>query len=51
MNEFMKIAIEEAEIGIKNGDGGSFGCVIVKDGHCRARSQSGRKTKRSDLAR
>lgn len=32
MNEFMKIAIEEAENGIKNGDGGPFGCVIVKDG-------------------
>ncbi len=28
----MKIAIEEAEIGIKNGDGGPFGCVIVKGG-------------------
>lgn len=32
MNKFMKIAIEEAEIGIKKGDGGPFGCVIVKGG-------------------
>ncbi len=28
----MKIAIEEAYEGIKNGDGGPFGAVIVKDG-------------------
>lgn len=32
MNEFMKLAIEEAEKGINNGEGGPFGCVIVKDG-------------------
>ena len=32
MNEFMKIAIEEARIGIKKGHGGPFGSVIVKDG-------------------
>lgn len=32
MNEFMKIAIEEARKGIKKGDGGPFGSVIVKDG-------------------
>lgn len=32
MNEFMKIAIEEAREGINNGHGGPFGCVIVKDG-------------------
>lgn len=30
--EFMKLAIEEAQTGIKNGDGGPFGAVIVKDG-------------------
>ena len=32
MNEYMKNAIEEAEIGIKNHHGGPFGAVIVKDG-------------------
>ncbi|MCR5078864.1 MAG: nucleoside deaminase [Bacilli bacterium] len=28
----MKLAIEEAKVGIHAGDGGPFGCVIVKDG-------------------
>lgn len=32
MNKFMKIAIQEAEKGILNNDGGPFGCVVVKDG-------------------
>ena len=32
MNEYMKAAIEEAESGIHAGDGGPFGCVIVKNG-------------------
>lgn len=32
MNEYMKAAIEEAERGIHAGEGGPFGCVIVKDG-------------------
>ncbi len=32
MNEFMKLAIEEAKVGIEHNDGGPFGCVIVKDG-------------------
>lgn len=32
MNEFMKRAIEEAREGIKYGDGGPFGAVIVKNG-------------------
>jgi len=32
MNPFMKIAIEEAQNGIRSGHGGPFGCVIVKDG-------------------
>ena len=32
MNKFMKIAIDEAKIGIKEGHGGPFGAVIVKDG-------------------
>ena len=30
--EFMELAVEEAREGIKNGDGGPFGAVIVKDG-------------------
>ena len=32
MNEYMKIAVEEARYGISEGHGGPFGCVIVKDG-------------------
>ena len=32
MNVYMKLAIEEAREGIKNGHGGPFGSVIVKDG-------------------
>lgn len=31
-NEFMTEAIKEAYLGIKNKEGGPFGCVIVKDG-------------------
>jgi guanine deaminase len=31
MNKFMDEAIDEALNGIHNGDGGPFGCVIVKD--------------------
>lgn len=31
-HEFMREAIKEAYIGIQNGHGGPFGCVIVKDG-------------------
>ena len=32
MNRFMKVAIEEAKIGIHNGHGGPFGAVVVKNG-------------------
>lgn len=32
MNEYMKLAIEEARSGILAGDGGPFGSIIVKDG-------------------
>lgn len=32
MNKFMQEAIKEAKLGIENGHGGPFGCVIVKDG-------------------
>lgn len=31
MNKFMKAAIDEAYVGVANGHGGPFGCVIVKD--------------------
>lgn len=31
MNNFMKAAIDEAYMGVDNGHGGPFGCVIVKD--------------------
>lgn len=31
-NAFMQAAVEEARIGIYNGDGGPFGSVVVKDG-------------------
>ena len=32
MDRFMKIAIDEARLGINAGHGGPFGCVIVKGG-------------------
>ena len=32
MNKFMKLAISEAEHGIRHGHGGPFGAIIVKDG-------------------
>lgn len=32
MNEYMRAAVEEARAGIRAGEGGPFGCVIVKDG-------------------
>jgi len=32
MNQFMKLAIEEARKGFNRNDGGPFGAVIVKDG-------------------
>lgn len=31
MNQYMKLAVEEAENGIRAGHGGPFGCVIVKE--------------------
>ncbi len=40
MNEFMKIAVEEASQGMKNNDGGPFGAVIVKDGEIIARAHN-----------
>ena len=32
MNEFMKIAVEEAGKGLKRNDGGPFGAVVVRNG-------------------
>jgi guanine deaminase len=32
MNQYMQMAIEEAEKGIRDGEGGPFGAVIVRDG-------------------
>ena len=40
MNEFMKIANEEAKIGMNKGHGGPFGAVIVKDGKIIAKTHN-----------
>lgn len=40
MNKYMKMAIEEAFIGMRKGDGGPFGAVIVKDGEVIARAHN-----------
>ena len=40
MNKFMKAAISEAYKGIKKGEGGPFGSVIVKDGRIVARGHN-----------
>jgi len=40
MNKFMKEAIKEALKGIRNGHGGPFGCVIVKDNKIIARGHN-----------
>lgn len=40
MNPYMKTAIEEAQRGIRAGDGGPFGCVIVKDGEIVGRGHN-----------
>lgn len=40
MNKFMKIAVEEAFIGMRKGEGGPFGAVIVKDGEVIARAHN-----------
>ena len=39
-HEFMQMAIEEAREGIRQGDGGPFGCVIVKDGEVVAKGHN-----------
>ena len=40
MNKFMKAAVDEARVGVKRGDGGPFGAVIVKDGEIVACSHN-----------
>lgn len=40
MTEFMKIALEEAYAGIRAGDGGPFGAVVVKDGEIVGRGHN-----------
>lgn len=40
MNKFMRMAINEARKGIKNGHGGPFGAVIVKDGEVIAKGHN-----------
>lgn len=38
--EFMRLAIEEARTGIRNGHGGPFGSIIVKDGEIVGRGHN-----------
>lgn len=40
MNRFMKLAIDEAQKGIRNKEGGPFGAVIVKDGEVVGRGHN-----------
>lgn len=40
MNEYMRLAVEEARYGIKKGHGGPFGCVIVKDDKVLAKAHN-----------
>ncbi len=40
MNKYMKMAIEEARLGIEKGHGGPFGSVIVKNGEVVARGHN-----------
>ncbi len=40
MNEYMKVAIDEAKKGISSRDGGPFGAVIVKDGEIIAKGHN-----------
>ena len=39
-NKYMQAAIAEAQQGIRNGEGGPFGCVIVKDGEIVGRGHN-----------
>jgi guanine deaminase len=40
MNKYMQAAVEEAFKGMRKGDGGPFGAVIVKDGEIIARAHN-----------
>ena len=40
MNKFMKMAIDEARKGIKEGHGGPFGAVVVKNGEVVAKGHN-----------
>lgn len=40
MNQYMKLAIEEARKGIHDGHGGPFGAVVVKDGQVIGRGHN-----------
>lgn len=40
MNKFMFLAIEEAQNGIRNGEGGPFGTIIIKDGEVVGRGHN-----------
>ena len=40
MNKYMRMAINEAKKGIRNGHGGPFGAVIVKDGEVIAKGHN-----------
>jgi guanine deaminase len=40
MNRFMKLVAKEAETGLKKGDGGPFGAIIVKDGKIIAKAHN-----------
>ncbi len=40
MNEYMKIALDEATYGVRKQHGGPFGCVIVKDGKVIAKTHN-----------
>lgn len=40
MNKYMQVAVEEAFTGMRKGDGGPFGAVIVKDGQIIAQAHN-----------
>ncbi len=40
MEKWMRIAYDEAKAGIESGDGGPFGCIIVKEGRIVARGHN-----------
>lgn len=40
MNKFMKLALNEAQLGVEKGHGGPFGAVIVRDGKVIAKGHN-----------